>query len=493
MLQELTCSRFNASNAGQRFPKLEELSVKWKVMNITDPGSRMPNLKKFICRDMTDADAIRFVVMHSASLMSLKIDQIPSGHSVTYPMLQELTCSRFNASNAGQRFHKLQELRIMVSVMNVSDPESRMPNLKKIISPDHIIVADTSRFVMIHSASLVSLIIAEISDQCVSFPMLEKLICSRFDASNAGQRFPKLQLLRIFDHVMNESDPESRIPTLKKLICPEHISDANISRYMVIHSASLVSLNCRTIPSDQPIVFPKLTDLIVHDLPVLNVSFPVLENLSLSQVKSESLSGLSLTQLKKFTANLIEPYNEAELKAAFTLVSQMVNLTHLSIHGRDMSEYEESAAEFPDLFANMHSLQSVEITRRGFIHPVKTPAHFQTWFSSLVSHNLLLRDIKMDFAVTDENLILCSKLTNLQTVEFNKQGLTITGAVALLRGAWRNVMGEIQVSVDSGEDHEIEQEIGYIESEREVTFHREKAECFFWRYPTLVELKFWLP
>ena len=99
----------------------------------------------------------------------------------------------------------------------------------------------------------------------------------------------------------------------------------------------------------------------------------------------------------------------------------------------------------------------------------------------------------MDIAVSDENLIHCSKLTNLQTVGFVRRGFTMTGVRALLRGASRNIIRKIELEVDPEDVHEVEQEIKAMESERGVCFKRERQHLTFISQSPLTSLKFWLP
>jgi hypothetical protein len=135
----------------------------------------------------------------------------------------------------------------------------------------------------------------------------------------------------------------------------------------------------------------------------------------------------------------------------------------------------KSASEYPDIFAEMHKLESVSITSVYCMDvEVESIAGklLQKWLSSLFANNPQLNDVYLHFPVSDETLILCSNLTNLQTAKFSGHGYTITGIRALLRGSSRKVIREIRFKVDSGIITEVEQEIGTMESERGVTFNR---------------------
>jgi hypothetical protein len=142
----------------------------------------------------------------------------------------------------------------------------------------------------------------------------------------------------------------------------------------------------------------------------------------------------------------------------------------------------------------MHKLRSVTITRKNYGYPANPSALFQKWFSSLVNNNPLLCEVHMDIAVSDENLILCSKLSNLQKVGFCEQGFTFpAGVKALLTGSSRNSIREIELIVDSENIIHVEQEIKAMESERNVCFKRKQKHLTGISNLSLCSLKFWLP
>jgi hypothetical protein len=334
------------------------------------------------------------------------------------------------------------------------------------------------------------------ADLTVTYPKLKKIFCNGFDASNAGQRFPKLQELSIgYGEVTNVSDPGSRMPNLKKFTSQRGYPDTVTGQFVMMHSAILVSMRCTSLYFvNQRIEFSKLTDLQTRHLPVVNVSFPVLEKLDAGFFTSNSLSRLPLIQLKEFTVWLHQVTITSEATAVYNMVSQMQNLTHLTIYKLNMGVYEDSADLFPDLFANMHKLQSVTITRNGHFGDFSLiPSDMlQKWLSSLIKNNAMLKQLHMDIAVSNATLILCSKLKNLQTAKFTGHGFSMTGVKALLTGSSRNIIREIELTVDSEDVDQVEQEIRAMEWERDIIFKHAKNSVFRLSYLTLYRLRLWL-
>jgi hypothetical protein len=392
-------------------------------------------------------------------------------------------CSDLPDKHKDLMYNSLKEMLFVKHIHVWSQTEANSRNDIELIRPN----AETLRVIHLVSGRMPA-------DQTVTYGKLKKLSCESFDASFAGQMFPKLQDLTVNAMIRNVS-PASLMLNLTKFTSYAGKPDADISRFVVMHSASLVTLRCYSILSDEEVEFKKLTDLSIELLPVKNVIFPVLEKVEIRRCTSSSLSSLSrlpLVRLKEFILGMRDVYEQKDGIAVCSLVSQMVNLTHLKL--TDLYVNANSGPKFPDLFANMNKLESVTITRFGFVKYIRVDSNagqlYQKWLSSLFQNNPLLSDVHMDIPVSTKTLILCSNLTNLQSAKFPGYGFTITGAMALLKGSSRNVMRETWLKVLSGVIAQVEQEIEAMELGRGVTFCRkhEMGDDM-----TKGELKFWLP
>jgi hypothetical protein len=304
-------------------------------------------------------------------------------------------------------------------------------------------------------------------DGSVMYKKLKKLDCATFDATSAGRLCPVLQNLRITRRVLGQN--YSPLPSLK--VVTTHWGKEGIPQFLGKSAASLETISFKQLPACR---FPKLKVLTTDNLPQES-QVPSLQSLALHSTTlpdDQNPSNFFLNKLIQISVT-VNNLEQASLSQAITWLSAMENMTSLFLQIKCNPPQDP----VPDLFANMHRLKKVSIS----IGPSSDePGRFlpaQGWASSLFTKNHNLSDLFLrGIPVTDEDLVLCSRLRNLTKVNLGNNedhGFTVTGIIALLRGASRTRIAEFFFTMDQNRLHIIDSEIKEMEKERSVSFTRE--------------------
>jgi hypothetical protein len=307
-------------------------------------------------------------------------------------------------------------------------------------------------------------------DGFVTYSKLMELQCSFFDATSAARLCPRLENLTVFVKVLSPHSPP--LPSLK-VVTTRHSEDG-IPLFLEKNATSLEEIRFDRLPAFR---FPKLKILKTRFLPDA-FHVPSLQSVIWSTAvvpDSETPADFFLDKITTLCMNF-EVVNQSSLNQAITRVSAMENMTRLDLRIRcGPLQYP-----VPDLFANLHNLDNVTVhVCLPFDHPARVfPA--ATWASSLFTNNRNLRAVELrGIQVTDEDLVLCSKLKKLSKVNLGidkNHGFTVSGIMALLRGASRSQISKVSLTSDQNSLNIIDSEITEMEKERSVSFTRKVHE-----------------
>jgi hypothetical protein len=383
-------------------------------------------------------------------------------------------------------YQQIQTMRkMMISLM-------QMVNLHKIRVPDVFKSACRSlvdELIALNAGSLRDVKVEQMPhDETLVYPFLKKYDCENFDLSNAGQVFPKMEHLsiRFIDNDLSFNGDKTVMPHLKHLYLSDQESiddwknddvfgyELDDGPFVMAHSASLVSLQCIKLRSNELVSFPKLKKLIIAKLPQ-NVTFPALEELRVySATRPELFSHLPLMKMRELKVGFdfnVTRDDEIEVCKA---VSQMVNLTDLKL---ELQFGYTPGAEFPDIFKDMHQLVSVSLQTDG---EIAEDCMIRKWVQPLLHNNPHLEKVKLNgIPVTDDDLTLCSKLSNLQHLLVTCGGFSISGVRAFMWGSSRNVIRKLYLAYDDSVTDkkfikQLDKEIKCLEKERGVIFKRKR-------------------
>jgi hypothetical protein len=308
-------------------------------------------------------------------------------------------------------------------------------------------------------------------DGSVVYKRLKRLDCSTFDAGTAARLCPGMENLLVTSSVLGPNSPP--LPSLKVLTV--HCADNAMPLFLEKNAASLE--NIWTFLELPACCFPKLKVLRTGCLPG-EAQVPSLQTLSLDAdalPDGETPADFFLNKMTKFSVN-VDHLGQGSLSQAVTRISAMENLTSLYIHIKcDPPHHPVS-----DLFANMHLLKDVTIIIGRSFHKPDLFLPAATWASSLFTNNPGLRDLQLrGIPVTDNDLTVCSRLTNLHKVNLGKDkdhGFTVTGILSLLRGGSCNIIANLSLTTDTNSVDIIDSEIKDMAKERSVSFTRKVHE-----------------
>lgn len=283
-----------------------------------------------------------------------------------------------------------------------------------------------------NSHSLVELWGSKLPDNgSVTYPRMREIACAIFHASSA-RLCPGLE--KLFVKTKITSDPSVPIIPIKTLnslwLNHEAVEVTGFSAFAKAHAATLITLSCPELILNEAITFTGVKRLICRSLPDF-ASFPALESLRVNRLSSSAnflnLPHSWITEVTlKFNLN-----NASDMDEIRNRIGKMVNLKKIRIIGN----FRLSA----EMFVSIHRLEEVVVRFVSF-GPQSTFTDAGTFISSLVQNNSLISKLILrDVYVTDEDLIACAALANLQELTITNRGagqkFTANGIRALLSGA----------------------------------------------------------
>jgi hypothetical protein len=333
------------------------------------------------------------------------------------------------------------------------------------------IVNNMDDIIFQNAATLKSIVCYKLPDDgSISYPLLHQIDCDIFDASSASRLCPSLETLFVKEKFIMERSHVRGSPALKflKQIRTYSMEVDVPADFLREHAATLEVVDSMQLP-DCP--FPKLKKLDVQILPANESLVPALEKISIEDggpiIKSEFF-------LKRITKLRIISEDGQEhpftIEEAAESISQMTKLKTLFAE----ISVDVKPDHLIDPFMNLHGLKDVSIYL-----PDGTLMQAKSWASSLFRNNPQLIHVELSgIPVTDEDLLLCSQLSDLYTFKlvFDRHlVITITGILNLLRGKSRHEISECGMTVNQSMVSEIESEFDAIEKERKVVFTKEKG------------------
>lgn len=384
------------------------------------------------------------------------------------------------------------------------DVEKMIKSLMQMINLEHLIVFKWGPY---HCPQLYPLIaqnactLRELDvfhspeNQTLVFPKLKKLHCTRLDVSNAASMYPKLERLWTENGVIGLHPQKSLISSLTHLKYGRddweefeghgfNYEDPSFTTFVLMHASSLILLRCDNLTAEDQISFPKLTDLTIWKVPENNITFPAVEYVKVTTCKP-SISRLPLEKIVQFKSVMSGQNTLSDEIEVCKSIAKMVSLKYTELKLELRFAYgNAAAAEYPDLFSNIHQLESVSL--RAASHQ---KCLIQKWLPTLTQSNPELKTFELyGIPLTDEDLTLLSKLTKVETIHAFGRGFTIAGMREFLRGSSRNVIQTLMFAAGGSKMDEklikqVDKEITAIEVETGVTFERTRIER---RYPVPV-------